>query len=108
MPNGIRLTEAPTTVERVHELIAKKDTEDPDSPACNVGDGAQDPVTTRTRHSGGFRIRKFGHSADGNGVNKQMLAKAGQVELNSLDHDVHSIEIEKGLEGHVGEHDEGK
>ena len=31
-----------------------------------------------------------------------------EVEMNSLDHDVHSIEVEKGLERHVGEHDEGK
>ena len=100
-PNGIQLTEAPTMVERIHELIAKKDTEDPNRPACNVGDGAQDPVTTRTRYSRGFGIRKLGHSANRNGVKKQILAKAEQVELNSLNYDVHSVEIEKGLEGHL-------
>ena len=29
-------------------------------------------------------------------------------EPNSLDQDVHGIEIKKGLEGHVGENEEGK
>jgi len=81
-----RTTEAPTTVERVDELVPKKDSEDPNDPACNVGGGAQDPVTTRTGHSGGFRIRELCH----------------------IDQDVHSIEIEKGLKGHVGENDERK
>lgn len=57
------LTEAPTTVEGVEELVSKKDDEEPDDPRCDVGNSAQDPVATRTRHSRGFRIRESRHSA---------------------------------------------
>jgi hypothetical protein len=60
--NVIRLTEAPTAVERVEDFIAKKDAEYPDGPACNIGNGAQNPVTTRTGHSGCFRIGELCNS----------------------------------------------
>jgi hypothetical protein len=106
MSNGETLTEAPTTVERVDELVPKKDSEYPNDPACNVGGGAQDPVTTRTGHSGGFRIRELCHTAKQIWVNRNV--KWGWTRCYSLDQDVHSIEIEKGLKGHVGENDERK
>ena len=57
-----RLMEAPTMVKGVDELIAKKDTEYPDDPVCNIGDGTQDPVLTRIGHSGGVGIRELCHS----------------------------------------------
>jgi hypothetical protein len=60
----LTLTEAPTTIKRVEDLIAKEDAEYPKGPTCNVCDGAQDPVTTRTRYSGGFRIRELCNSTN--------------------------------------------
>ena len=42
--------------------ICEKDDEYPDGPACNVGDGTQDPIATRIEYSGGDRTRKLCHS----------------------------------------------
>jgi hypothetical protein len=58
------LTEAPTTVEGVEELVSKEDDEKPDGPGDGVGNNTQDPVATRTGHSRGVRIRESRHSAD--------------------------------------------
>jgi hypothetical protein len=58
------LTKAPATVKGVDELVAKQYAEYPDGPACNVGDSAKDPVTTRTGYSGGVGIRKLCYSSD--------------------------------------------
>jgi hypothetical protein len=52
MPKSEILTEAPTTIIRVEDLIAKKDAEYPEDPARDVCNGAQDPVTTRAGNSG--------------------------------------------------------
>jgi hypothetical protein len=52
MPKSEILTEAPTTIIRVEDLISKKDAEYPEDPACDVCNGAQDPVTTRAGNSG--------------------------------------------------------
>ena len=60
------LTVAPTTVEGVEELVSKENDEYPDGPGYDVGNGAQDPVATRTRYSGGVRIGESRHSADVN------------------------------------------
>jgi hypothetical protein len=49
------LTKAPS---RVDEFVAKQDAEYPDRPACNIGNGAQDPVTTRT-YFGGVAFREL-------------------------------------------------
>ena len=94
-----RLTEAPTTVERVHELIAKNDGKYPNHPASDVCDGTQDPVTTRTRHTGGVGIRELCHSVKGrtdgqsrSRMNNEHNKKGSRGD--SLDQDEHSIEIE--------------
>src|SRR5712672_3899399 len=97
--NVTRLTEAPTTVERVHELIAKNDSEYPNGPACDVCDGAQDPVTTRTRHTRGVGIRELCHSVKGRTDGQSRLRMNNEHDEkgsrgDSLDQDEHSIEIE--------------
>ena len=56
------LTEVPTTVEGVEELVSNEDNKKPDGPGCDVGNGTQDLVATRTRHSRGIRIWKSQHS----------------------------------------------
>jgi hypothetical protein len=56
------LTEAPTTIIRIKDLIAKKDIEYPEDPARNVCDGAQDPVATRAGNSGRLWIQKLCNS----------------------------------------------
>src|SRR6267154_474378 len=58
------LTEAPTTIIRVKDLIAKKDAEYTKDPAHDVCNGAQDPVTTRAGNSGSVRIRKLCNPTD--------------------------------------------
>ena len=58
----VSLTEAPTTVEGVEELVSNKDDEKPDGLECDVGNGAQDPVVTRTRHPKGVGISESRHS----------------------------------------------
>jgi hypothetical protein len=52
------------TIMRVEDLIAKKDTELSEGPVCNVCDGAQDPVTARTRNSRCVRIREISSPMD--------------------------------------------
>jgi len=86
MPNIIQVTEAPMMVERVHGLITKKDTKYPDNPACNGGNGTQEPVMGCHDLELSCSVKQC----------KQMnAAKAApqQVELNSLDHNICSIEI---------------
>jgi hypothetical protein len=46
------LTEAPTTIIGVENLIAKEDAKYPEHPARDVCSSAQDPVTTRAGNSG--------------------------------------------------------
>jgi hypothetical protein len=55
------LTKVPSTVD---ELVAKQDAEYPDGLACNIGNGAQDPVTTRTGYFRGVGVREFCYSSD--------------------------------------------
>ena len=62
MCGKVSLTEAPTTVEVVEELISNKDNKKPDGPECDVGNGTQDPVATRTRHPKGIGISESRHS----------------------------------------------
>jgi hypothetical protein len=89
------LTKAPSTVD---ELVAKQDAEYPDGPACNIGNGAQDPVTTRTYFGGG----NFATLATSIIIPlKQHINK-----LNSLDHDKDGVEVEKYLNLDVGKEEE--
>jgi hypothetical protein len=46
------LKDAPTTIIRIKDLIAKKDAENPEDPARNVCNGAEDSATTRGGNSG--------------------------------------------------------
>jgi hypothetical protein len=82
--NVIQLTEAPTAVERVEDFIAKKDAEYPDGPACNVGNGAQNPVTARTGHSGCFRIGELCHSIRTKPVKKTRQHKTAEKKTKAL------------------------
>ena len=101
-----RLTEAPTTIIRVEDLIAKKDAEYPKDPARNVCNGAEDPVTTRAGNSGSVRIQKLCNPTDKLSSPKKQQVR--QVRPDSLNQDVDGIEIEKGLEGQMCENDDRK
>jgi hypothetical protein len=73
--------------------------------AYTLCDGAQDPVTTIAGNSG-----RFGNFATPTEIisvqQTQPHTKCRRLDL--LDQDVYGIEIEKRLERHVGENDEGK
>jgi hypothetical protein len=101
------LTEAPTTMIRVEDLIAKKEAEYPEDPARDVCNCAQDPVTTRAGNSGRARIWKLGNSTDKLGSAKCNWHHR-PVRPDSLNQDVYGIEIKERLERHVGENEDGK
>jgi hypothetical protein len=103
------LTEAPTTIIRVEDLIAKKDAEYPEDPAHNICNGAQDPVMTRAGNSGCVRIRKLCNSTDKLGSVKHNVRTAPvRVRDDSLDQDVNSVKVEERLKRQVCENEDGK
>src|SRR6266403_4934385 len=69
MSKSESLTKAPTTIIRVKSLKAKENAEYPEDPACNVCNGAQDPVTTRAGNSGRVWIRKLCNSMNNSAKN---------------------------------------
>ena len=62
---------------------------------------------TRTRDSGGVRIRKFCNSTD-RSSQKYAQKRCTQLEPNSLNKDVYGIEVEIRLQGQVRENEEGE
>ena len=98
------LMEVPMTVEGIEELVSNKDDEKPDDPGCNVGNGAQDPVVTRTRHSRGIRIWESRHSIAT--VVNQNEQKGTQN--NSLNQNKYDIEVKKHLDRDVSEDNQGE
>ena len=96
------LTEAPTTIIRVEDLIAKKDAEYPEDPARDVCNGAQDPVMTTAGNSGRVQIRELCDSTDKLG-SANTTAHIKCRKRDSLDQYIESIENEKRLERHARE-----
>src|SRR6266478_5433802 len=104
-----QLTEAQTTIIRVENLIAKKDTEYPKDTARNVSDSAQDPVTTRAGNPGCVRIRELCNSIRVNSIQQNTTVnKNAEKARNSLDQDTNGIGVEERLKRHVGNNEERK
>jgi hypothetical protein len=57
-----RLTNSPTPVEGINELIYNKNYDDPKKPTCNVCCCTKDPTFAGTGHSGSQRVGIFGNS----------------------------------------------
>ena len=86
------LTEAPMTIIRIENLITKKDAKNPEDPARNICNGAQDPVMTRAGNSGCVRIRKLCNSMDKlSSVKHSVRTAPVRVRDDSLDQDVNSV-----------------
>ena len=87
--------EAPTTIIRMKDFMAKKDAGYPEDPAHNVCNSAQDPVMTRARNSACIQIWKLCNSMDKrNSIQQNTTAYKTNTEgPNSLNQDVFGIEV---------------